>query len=37
MRGFEWCKKRTILYSRAVSVTSQHANIAQYFRKVDSL
>ncbi len=30
MRGFEWCKKRRILY-RAVSVMSQHANAAQYF------
>ncbi len=26
----EWCKKRSILYG-AVSVTSQHANTAQYF------
>ncbi len=30
MCEFEWCKKRSILY-RAVSVTSQHANTAQYF------
>ncbi len=30
MGGFEWCKKRSILY-RAVSLMSQHANAAQYF------
>ncbi len=30
MCGFEWCKKRSILY-RAVNVTSQHANAVQYF------
>ncbi len=30
MCGFEWCRKHNILYGEA-SVTSQHANAAQYF------